>query len=1399
MYLPTSLFNRSLSCLVASSLALLATSSINGQTTIPEISYPSPSLPAIKVGDPLPEDLVPTNSGGEVPNRPYAHVDTFAGSGSAGGANNTGTAATFNGPWGISRDAHGNCYVADFSGKRIRKITPGGAVSLIDEFGTFEPIGTAIDPATGHLYVSIAGHRILRYINKNTDNYPDQEPVYGPETDFDSSVIVYIGASTSGTTDASGTSARLNAPHALAVHDGFLYVADRGNNRIRMVDLSNAAVTTVTFTGGTLNSPEGILVALDGAIYVANTGGNDLIQKIQDGVISTYAGSGAGYANGMAAFAKFDNPRGLAMDAEGNLYVAEGNNCAIRRISPDGWCTPIAGSTNGGYNSSRGYQDGIGSSARFDSPRGIVLAPDGLLYITDNTNHRIRRLSLTGYEIEPPLPAGLALDPATGVISGTATELTPEGGDLFPHYVNNFQNGVGNATLHGAAVLTFSKEIQLTQASANQTGGITIPAGNLNVQELEVSFTLKTGKASGGGQGLSYNFGEGVSGESAGWAESGIGSGLSLAFDSFGESGEGIKGIRLLYGNKPFRPGIIPGVNGVLAYSPSVAWAGKASVINLAIDPSYRVTLSIDNQTVFSDVPLPVEYAAADKSSWTHAILARTDATANDEFSIDDLSFRQSFEGAARYRVTARNSVGSATTFATINIKEAPAVFFDITTLLKEDAENTLHSATGRDWVAMASPASGSVVVGAIAGDINARRLIAIRSDPSQSSVDLKTLHIYDPETDVWRQANTSQGLPLYGNWEAVASSADGEVLLASGDPESSTNQLFNRDTPGKIAWSTDGGTTWQTRPIGLSGAWGARSVAMSADGNTFYAAASQWSSTYTLNNSSPGALLVSRNRGATWSELYPAGTPYAASQVSCDASGSVLALDTVGNTQNGSRFDRLLVSTNGGANWTDRTPAGWSGLGQFKVTEDGKSIYAIDGGTVQLHVSRDFGANWTNTYPGDPSGPDKAGNCRTFAVSSDGQRVAQFNEFFRMVMSRDAVETTTSYSFTPLIIGLPLYEGQLVSNHSGRRLVAAYASGIYFSQGSGIELAHGKGDSHVISVTLSAPGGFLRVTPQEGITVVGNGTGNLTLTGPMGLINSTLESLTYQGGADFTGAAAFTITASASGVSTTQTSELTIEDADQPEMAALPTSSTITETSATLGGTVLGNGGSSLTRRGVVISPTNANPSPVRGGNEVMDFAASGTSLGAFTVAATDLLPGTTYSFRAYAVNANGPQYSDLGTFTTAGGSNNDSPSASWRLQHFGTHENSGVAADLASPDGDGIANLIKYALGLAPGENSSHLLPKPSFKTDGDQRYLSIRLNRIPARDDVTIIVEAQSGLGGAWTEIARSENGGPLQGAGGVTETAKGDGTMECEVRDTMEMNQAATRFMRVRISR
>ncbi len=429
----------------------------------------------------------------------YRSVETFAGSGIAGSADATGTAASYNGPWGISSDALGNLYHADYTGRRIRRTTPAGLVSFIDAFISFPPIATAIDPATGSLYVALETHRILRYVNNNAANYPAQAPVYGPETDFADATIVYAGASTSGTTNASGTSARFNAPHGLYVRGGILYVADKGNNLVRKIDLSSAAVTTVTITGGTLSAPEAVWVAEDGTIYIACTG-SDLIQKIAPGgALSTVAGSVAGNADGAGTAASFNDPRGLAMNGRGELLVADSGNHSIRRISPDGSVRTIAGGSASGA-----YVDGSGADARFSSPRGIAFGGDGLLYITDYGNHRIRRMNSTqplitgapvsmaaftsdsgsSSAVQAFTFAGTVLEGPITVTAPTGFEVSTDGSSYAASVISNkgaalyirIAASAATGSLAGNLTLTSDQADSVTTALSGQVAAVLEPA-----------------------------------------------------------------------------------------------------------------------------------------------------------------------------------------------------------------------------------------------------------------------------------------------------------------------------------------------------------------------------------------------------------------------------------------------------------------------------------------------------------------------------------------------------------------------------------------------------------------------------------------------------------------------------------------------------------------------------------------------------------------------------------------------------------------------------------------------------------------------------------------------------------------------------------------------------------
>lgn len=327
---------------------------------------------------------------------PAGAVTTFAGAAPApGSADGNGTAARFNAPRGVATDSAGNVYVADMINATIRKITPGGAVSTLAgtagsegstdgtgaaaRFGA--PRGLAVD-AAGNVYVADTGNYTIRKITPA-----------GVVTTFAGT------AGSRGSTDGTGSAARFDRPFDVAVDSsGNIYVADTFNSTIRKIT-SAGAVTTLAgdarFTGdddGTgedalFDQPNGIAVDRSGNIYVADSE-NHIIRKVTpSGVVTTLAGQGGreGNRDGDGSDARFLYPRGVAVDAAGNVYVADTDNATIRKITPSGTVTTV-----GGLPEIEGSIDGIGSLARFSSPSDVAVDAAGNLYVADTLNHAIR-------------------------------------------------------------------------------------------------------------------------------------------------------------------------------------------------------------------------------------------------------------------------------------------------------------------------------------------------------------------------------------------------------------------------------------------------------------------------------------------------------------------------------------------------------------------------------------------------------------------------------------------------------------------------------------------------------------------------------------------------------------------------------------------------------------------------------------------------------------------------------------------------------------------------------------------------------------------------------------------------------------------------------------------------
>ena len=270
---------------------------------------------------------------------PAATVATLAGTGSFGFVNGTGAAATFSGATGVALDSAGNVYLADPGNHAIRKISPAGVVSTLagtgtrgfsssfgDATGSFNfPFGVAVD-SSGNVYVADSDNHAIRKISPT------------------GVVSTLAGNGTAGFVNGSGAAARFNTPYGVAVGaNGDVYVADANNHAIRRI------------------SPAG--------------------------VVSTLAGTGAaGLVNGSGATARFAFPRGVAMDGSGNVYVADSASHAIRKISPAGVVSTLAGS------GTAGFVNGSGAVASFNNPFGVAVDSSGNVYVTDTTNHTIRKI-----------------------------------------------------------------------------------------------------------------------------------------------------------------------------------------------------------------------------------------------------------------------------------------------------------------------------------------------------------------------------------------------------------------------------------------------------------------------------------------------------------------------------------------------------------------------------------------------------------------------------------------------------------------------------------------------------------------------------------------------------------------------------------------------------------------------------------------------------------------------------------------------------------------------------------------------------------------------------------------------------------------------------------------------
>lgn len=232
---------------------------------------------------------------------------------------------------------------------------------------------------------------IVYFVNSTDQKAPVQGTCAGgpggpiPEN---GGVVTTLAGSTSGYVDATGTAAQFNQPYGVAVDaSGDVYVADMANGRIRKITPSGV-VTTLT---GSFNNPTGVAVDVAGNIYVAEMNAQRIRKISSEGTVTILAGSGSlGYGDGTGTVAKFRQPYDVAVDRAGAVYVADTYNHCIRKITPSGVVTTLAGS------GAAGFVDGAGVSAQFNSPRGVAVDTAGNVYVADTNNYRIRKITSSG-------------------------------------------------------------------------------------------------------------------------------------------------------------------------------------------------------------------------------------------------------------------------------------------------------------------------------------------------------------------------------------------------------------------------------------------------------------------------------------------------------------------------------------------------------------------------------------------------------------------------------------------------------------------------------------------------------------------------------------------------------------------------------------------------------------------------------------------------------------------------------------------------------------------------------------------------------------------------------------------------------------------------------------------
>ncbi|GAB3530447.1 hypothetical protein GCM10027443_11060 [Pontibacter brevis] len=280
----------------------------------------------------------------------------------------------------------GYLYITDQSNDKIRKVSPSGEVSTFvgSTRGHTDGVG-----ASAQLTIPsgiVLGSNGIFYV---TDFHTIR-------TITADGTVRTLAGGVSGYADGTGAEAQFSAPFNIARSpNGDLFVTDANNHKIRKITPNGTVSTLAGSEAGYADGagsqarflqPRGIVVGKDNNLYVVDF--HSKIRKITpEGVVSAMTGGGIGYTDADVTTAQFNDPLSIAIAPDGTIYVADTNNHRIRMISPEGKVTTLAGSE-------RGYLDGPGVQAKFSWPSALALVSDSILYVSETGNYKIRKIIL---------------------------------------------------------------------------------------------------------------------------------------------------------------------------------------------------------------------------------------------------------------------------------------------------------------------------------------------------------------------------------------------------------------------------------------------------------------------------------------------------------------------------------------------------------------------------------------------------------------------------------------------------------------------------------------------------------------------------------------------------------------------------------------------------------------------------------------------------------------------------------------------------------------------------------------------------------------------------------------------------------------------------------------------